>query len=121
MGTDNTEPPLGGQNRGTREPSHHRHCCSKEEIGGSLNRNGPTDSRFYVWPLESGAISGLAGGNALLWRWVLMSSIFKLCPVWHSSLLLHADQDGKLLVPFPIPCLPACQHVFYHEENELNL
>lgn len=84
MGTDNTEPPLGGQNRGTREPSHHRHCCSKEEIGGSLNRNGPTDSRFYVWPLESGAISGLAGGNALLWRWVLMSSIFKLCPVWYT-------------------------------------
>ena len=65
MGTDNTEPLLGGQNSGTGEPSHHHYCCSKEEICGSLNRNGPTDS-CYFQPLESGTISDLVGGDAAL-------------------------------------------------------
>jgi len=41
--------------------------------------------------------------------------------VTHSFLLLPVDQDVKLSVPFPEPCLPECCHASHHDDNELNL
>jgi hypothetical protein len=41
--------------------------------------------------------------------------------VAHSLILLPADEDVELSVPSPAPCLPACCHASYHDDNELNL
>ena len=41
--------------------------------------------------------------------------------VAHSLLLLSADQDTELLVPAPVPCLPAHCHVSHHADNGLKL
>ena len=36
-------------------------------------------------------------------------------------LLLLVDQDEGLSPPSPASCLPACDHVARHDDNELNL
>ncbi|EDM16395.1 rCG59786 [Rattus norvegicus] len=73
--------------------------------------------------MESGTIRrcGLVGGMCHCVGGLQGLLMLKLHPVQKRvSSWLPSDQDVELSMS-PAPCLPACCHVFSHDDNRLNL